>query len=87
MSKLVMINEFDEENIHHLFTHKEVKRAIIRILGEPQTDEEHNILNNEVERAWKKLPQYKVNIETHNNLPKSEPIGILSQKDVLIYYF
>ena len=83
MERLKKIEVEDVENIHHLFNHQEVKRALMRIIGKPETDGDHKYIDEETKRTWKKLPKYIINREVHTEIHKKPSIPILETKDLL----
>lgn len=83
-TELFMVNEKLGENtsIHHLFTRTEIRKALVRILGNPETDEEHRFLQNEVKKAFNKMPQYAIENNQHKDLHKNK-VEILDLIDIL----
>ncbi len=56
----------EAQNMHHIFTYYEVREKIIEIFGEPHTDVEHKLIQQETDWAWKKMPKYKLPVNKHN---------------------
>lgn len=64
----------DNENRHHLFSYQEIKFNLLQIYGQPITEEEHDIINKEVMKVWRKMPKYRImkslHSEIHNDICK-----------------
>lgn len=53
---------------HHLFSHYQVRKALVSVFGEPKTEEEHNRLHAEMRKVRKAMPTYDLNEEQHKRL-------------------
>lgn len=57
---------------HHIFTYTEVRHALVDILGEPETEEQHRHIQKEAMKIWKRLPLYELELEDHKNVHKKQ---------------
>ena len=55
-------------NNHHLFNKKEIRDNLVKVVGEPKTDEEHNKLHKLVMKIWKGTPKFKIDEKQHYEL-------------------
>lgn len=56
------------ENKHHLFNKKEIRDNLVKVFGEPKTDEEHKKLCGIKMKIWKGMPQFKIDEKQHYEL-------------------
>ena len=70
----------EDENNHHLFSYYQIREELIKICGEPETDEQHQNLHRAIKKIWRKMPQFKINKKhhylIHNNNRDNETITI-----------
>lgn len=55
-------------NNHHLFNKKEIRNNLLKVFGEPKTQEEHRKLNNIMMKIWNGMPQFKIDEIQHYEL-------------------
>lgn len=53
---------------HHLFSYKQIRRELVRVCGEPTTDEEHKLLHRTIKRIHRKMPRFVINKKQHIEL-------------------
>ncbi len=73
----------EDKNNHHLFSRHEVRQALVRILGKPKTDTDHNRLHLEVQWAWMRLPKYKIDKEKHRMIHLPYKYGLKPPKKLI----
>lgn len=57
-------------NKHHLFTYYQIRKELVKIFGEPKTDDEHIALHKEIRRVRKIIPVYEIDINKHREIHK-----------------
>ena len=60
---------------HHLFNYYQIRRALVKIFGEPKNTREHKFIHKEIRKAQKKLPRYEIDREKHDEIHAQERAG------------
>lgn len=73
-SRRTIVEEGEDSTKHHLFTRPEVRAALIKVFGEPKTQEESVFLESEILRVHGTLmPIYTINIHHHRAIHQNHP--------------
>ncbi len=60
---------------HHLFTKEDVRKAVIKVVGEPKTDIEEILLKNLIERLHISIPKLYIPKDVHKDVHKIVKTG------------
>lgn len=71
----------ENENNHHLFSYRQIRRELIRICGEPKDDEQHQNLHRAIKKIWRKMPQFKINKSHHKKIHDKQKTEELKCQD------
>jgi 5-methylcytosine-specific restriction endonuclease McrA len=66
----IYIEKVEGDSKHHIFDYYEVRDKLVRLFGEPKTDEEHKILHKRMKKCMDVIPVFIITKEKHSQYHK-----------------